>query len=206
MQLQGYSIFVWDKITSNWRPYKKATYIYTAADRSLESIRYETWQDENWIDHSIRRNKEYDAGYLQLVEVELVDPSSATWKKSSRVEYSMTDFDKLNQTISKKWNVDDGVWENLQRSTYTYSKDGQMIEDWSEENAHMELFPNPASEKVMLRSLPNGTITIVDAQGKVIKTIVDNELESIQVDVSKWENGIYSVRVADNEVKRFVKQ
>lgn len=205
MQVQGYSIFTWDKLNSRWQPYSKATYLY-GEDNSLQSINYQMWQAENWMDHSVRRNKKFDEGFLQLMEVEQFDPKSESWKNASRVEYSMTDFEKRDQAISKRWNEAEGTWVNLQRSTYTYSKDGQMMEDWLEENVTVTLFPNPTTDKIVLQSLPTGTITILDAQGKIIQTITNNQLASCELDVSKWENGFYSVRVKDREVKQFVKQ
>jgi Mg2+/Co2+ transporter CorC len=68
------------------------------------------------------------------------------------------------------------------------------------------LFPNPAMESATIRSIPVGTITIIDALGKIVFHTEDNKDETMQLDVSKWEIGVYSVRVDGSEIQKFAKQ
>ena len=80
-----------------------------------------------------------------------------------------------------------------------------MMSEWMEITKDMELFPNPAVESLTIRSLPKGTLTILDALGKMVLQ-TENSDDEMQLDVSKWEMGVYSVRINGNEVQQFVKQ
>jgi hypothetical protein len=137
------------------------------------------------------------------MEMDLFENES--WEKSSHADYELTDFGKISNTTSKKWQSGASNWENLQRSTYYYSKDGVMMSEWMEITKDMELFPNPAVESLTIRSLPKGTLTILDALGKMVLQ-TENSDDEMQLDVSKWEMGVYSVRINGNEVQQFVKQ
>ena len=200
----GYTIYFWDNNLSDWRPYKNATYHYVSED-FLDHIVFESWIDGEWQNHSVRKNFRDEEGVLSVMEVDLFENESSSWEKSSHVDYDLTDFGKISNTVSKKWQSEASSWENLQRSMYYYSKDGVMLSEWEETSRDMELFPNPAKESLTIRSLPKGTLTIVDALGKIVLQ-AENSEDEMQLDVSKWEMGVYSVRVDGNEVQQFVKQ
>jgi hypothetical protein len=67
----------------------------------------------------------------------------------------------------------------------------------AEENI-LDMFPNPASSRVTLRSLKlNTTINIFDGMGKLVhSTNFDNENEQT-VDTSKWTRGVYVIVIED---------
>ena len=200
----GYTTYFWDTQLAKWDAYKKASYFYTASG-NIDHILYETQVDGSWKNYSVRKNSCDDKGVLNTMEVDNFDPTSETWNKTSHVDYLMTDFNKLSESLSKKWNNEMSDWENLQRFTYSYSEDGETINEWSEENNEMEIFPNPVKESLTIRSLPIGAITILDAIGKVVFQ-VENDKDQIHLDVSKWEIGVYSVQANGNEIQKFVKQ
>lgn len=204
-RMVGYSIYFWDNQVEEWQSYKKTTYHYS----NLETIDYvlvETWIDGNWKEHSIRRNFHDEKGVLSTMEVEIFDQTSNIWQKANHVEYEFTGFSKVSESISKKWNGELNKWDNLQRSTYSYSKDGEVIEEWSQVKTPMELFPNPAVESLTIRSIPGGTILIVDALGKIVLQTENKDQDEMKLDVSKWEIGVYSIQVNGNEIQKFVKQ
>jgi hypothetical protein len=62
----------------------------------------------------------------------------------------------------------------------------------------LEMFPNPASSRVTLRSLKlNTTINIFDGMGKLVhSTDFDNKNEQT-VDTSKWTRGVYVILIED---------
>ncbi len=200
----GYTIYFWDKKAGEWQAYKKASYHY-AKGEIIDHISYDSWIDGSWKEYSIRRNFHDEEGFVNTMEVDKFDLASETWLKASHVEYELMDFGKISESISKKWNAESDSWDNLQRSVYSYSKDGEMIKEWSKENNTMELFPNPVMESLTIRSLPVGRITILDALGKIVFR-TENTEEAMQVDVSKWEIGVYSVQVDGSEIQKFVKQ
>ena len=201
----GYTIYFWESQLKEWQEYKKANYHYSEAN-NIESISFESWIDGEWKNHSIRRNAHDEQGMIHTMDVDLFDQSAEIWGKSSHVDYELTDFGKISKSTSKKWDGDLSVWNNLQKSTYSYSNDGDVIEEWSQSNESMEIFPNPAMESITIRSIPAGTIRIIDALGKVVLQTKNNDQEEMQLDVSKWEIGVYSVQVNGNEVQQFVKQ
>ncbi|MDG1334007.1 MAG: T9SS type A sorting domain-containing protein [Crocinitomicaceae bacterium] len=199
----GYSIDYWDFHTEDWRAYKRASYRYSDKGK-VDHILFETWIDNKWENHSIRKNSHNTEDELSFMEVDLFDNESMGWNKSSHVDYELTEFGKLSASISKKWKSENSDWENLQRFTYYYSEKGAMLSAWTDTSKEMELFPNPAVDNLNIRSLPTGTITILDALGKIIMQTENSENE-IQLDVSKWEMGVYSVQVNGEEVQKFVK-
>jgi hypothetical protein len=197
----GYTIYFKDNQTNEWQFYKRASYHYN--NETVEYIVFETWLDGQWENHSVRMNFRDEFGSLNAMEVEVFDPISGDLKNSSSVSYELTDFGKISSSTSKKWVSE--KWENLQRSTYHYSGDGTMMYEGFETNREMELFPNPAGEKLTIRSLSDGQLTVIDALGKVILQYMNSE-EVVHLDISSWEMGMYSVQVDGKEVQKFVKQ
>lgn len=199
----GYIIYFWENNLAQWQPYKKAEYVYVGD--AIERILFDTWIDDTWKAQSIRKNTHDQEGALSELQVDDFDASTESWSKSSHVDFELTDFGKIAQSIHKKWITESDNWENLQRSTYTYSKDGEMVEDWIDDNKQVELFPNPVKENLTIRSLPKGKITVQDALGKLVYQTDNKDLE-LKLDVSKWEIGVYTVHVNGNETQKFVKQ
>ena len=66
----------------------------------------------------------------------------------------------------------------------------------------LELFPNPASESLVIKGLNSGSrLEIIDFQGRsMYKTAVSNE--SIVLDISQWKVGAYLI-ITDKCVERF---
>jgi hypothetical protein len=63
------------------------------------------------------------------------------------------------------------------------------------------LFPNPANSVVTIKSdniIPNARIQIVTADGRTSSEVAVNQLNTITMDISELEAGIYFVRVLSN--------
>lgn len=200
----SYTIYFWDNQVGEWQSYKKASYTY-GQDETIEQILAESWNDGEWEQYSVRKNNRDEKGVLISIETDLFEEEIELFQKASHVDITMTDFGKISESKSKKWKKESSNWENLQRSTYYYSKDGETVEEWTEPNNAMELYPNPAFEILTIQSPPKGMVTILDALGqKVFQS--ENKEEQLQVDVSKWEIGVYTVQVNGEEIQKFVKQ
>lgn len=81
------------------------------------------------------------------------------------------------------------------------------------ENGELSVYPNPVSDVLTIQNLNvpgNGTIEVLDVQGKVIlSTPVTKTYGNVELDLSNVENGVYFVRVTtDNSTQevRVVKQ
>lgn len=203
-QRAGYTIYLWDKELEKWEEYKKAAFHFSEA-KAVESISYYSWENGSWKQTSVRRNILNEEGVLSAMEVDNFDFESEAWSKISHVDYERTDFNKVSESTHKIWDDESSKWEKLQRSTFSYSEEGEMMEELSQEVKEMELFPNPAKENLTIRTVPVGKLTIVDALGKTMIQFENAEKE-IQLDVSEWEAGMYSVQVDGNEVQEFIKQ
>lgn len=66
-------------------------------------------------------------------------------------------------------------------------------------NLELNLYPNPASNKLNIRlnEVENYTIAIMDIQGKVFKVLKTSQLQ-VEVDVHDLANGIYFVRLTND--------
>ena len=65
----------------------------------------------------------------------------------------------------------------------------------------ISLFPNPANSAITIKSsniIPNAIIQIVTADGRTSSEVTVNQLNTITMDISELEAGIYFVRVLSN--------
>lgn len=73
--------------------------------------------------------------------------------------------------------------------------------------ATVQIFPNPANDKVEVNGIDNATIEIMNMQGQLVKTL--NTLSKSTIDISQLPNGVYMMRIiSDNGivVKKFIKE
>ena len=80
-----------------------------------------------------------------------------------------------------------------------------------ENNAIMAVYPNPVSDKLYLNFRSNAKYVgeIIDVNGKVVKLITNDIFSSNHIDVSDLSDGIYTIKVTENEklvMFKFVKQ
>ena len=104
---------------------------------------------------------------------------------------------KKKLTILKEWVTGRLTWmdnnmfgscEDLETSELIQPKD-------------ISLFPNPASSSITIKSsniIPNAIIQIVTTDGRTSSKVSVNQLNTITMDISELEAGIYFVRVLSN--------
>lgn len=79
-------------------------------------------------------------------------------------------------------------------------------------NSKFSISPNPASLNLNVNipsSVENATLKVFDLLGKKVLEKELSNMQSVSVDVSKWNTGVYIVRVSSDDVtqtKRFIKQ
>jgi hypothetical protein len=81
------------------------------------------------------------------------------------------------------------------------------LPDFEEAHANMNLFPNPFTDFFTIEcttDLMNETLTVVDMNGKIMKTLVVNKT-SIILDTKHWPKGIYFVS-CKNKTQKIVKK
>lgn len=72
--------------------------------------------------------------------------------------------------------------------------------------AAIEVYPNPASEYIIVAGIDNSTesVELIDAMGIVVETINIGKATLLTLDLHQYPSGIYLIR-ADNEIVKFVK-
>lgn len=197
----GYIIYFWNAQIKDWQLYKKVSYNYHDGDQ-VDQILFESWAEGNWEKNSVRKYTYDEDETVGFIEVDKFEPISEEWQKSTHVDYEFNNLGEIATSISKKRNQTEVGWVNLQRSTYSYTE-GETVKDALEDG--IELFPNPAKETISIRTNSNGELIIFDALGKKVMEM-ENQEAFVTVDISKWENGAYSVKVNGCEVQKFVKE
>lgn len=202
-QLSHYSIDYWNKTLETWENYKKVEYEFTAQNCVVSRQDF-SWLDGNWLLSSVQKYDYDTANNVTAVNVENFNHESQLFEQTNRVEYQLNEYRKLDESRTQKWM--DGNWTNVQRFTYTYSDQEEIVEYSAFEGIQMELFPNPTVRLISLNSVPKGKISILDETGRVVKMIENKEEETITIDVSDWQSGTYSVKLSNGEIQKFVKK
>jgi uncharacterized delta-60 repeat protein len=81
------------------------------------------------------------------------------------------------------------------------------IQDYTEEKK-IQIFPNPAFDKIEITGLNNNFIEIINTQGQIVKKIYASDSKT-KIDISKLSSGFYTVLIkTDKEiiVKKIIKQ
>lgn len=79
------------------------------------------------------------------------------------------------------------------------------------DNTIMAVYPNPVNDKLLLNFIANAKYTgeIIDMNGRVVKSITNETLQSNYIEVSDLSQGIYTIKVTENDkpvIFKFVKQ
>lgn len=73
---------------------------------------------------------------------------------------------------------------------------------------HINIYPNPAKDNILIEGLQTGKIEIMDINGKVLKN--DNIFDTkTSINISKLSSGVYSIRIITNNgiiIKKLVKE
>jgi hypothetical protein len=79
------------------------------------------------------------------------------------------------------------------------------MNEWNKPNG-IDLFPNPAKDLINIHwgATQNADVLVVqNALGAVIWTESVSSINQMQLDLSKWNNGVYFIRLG-NETKKFI--
>lgn len=81
-----------------------------------------------------------------------------------------------------------------------------ILENTEEKN--IQIFPNPAFDKIEITGLNNGTIEIINAQVQVVK-ILNTSNTKTSIDISGLSGGVYTMKIRTDKgiiVKKLIKQ
>lgn len=96
----------------------------------------------------------------------------------------------------------------------SFSSDGDMTQNFGESDIlvaklddskreipqQIQIFPNPAADNItlVLDKIGIEKITIYNAMGQIVRTIVANNFFQEQVNISDWTPGVYTVEISSN--------
>ena len=81
------------------------------------------------------------------------------------------------------------------------------MKDWNLAN-QIHIYPNPANEQLTISTKEDvlGKIILSDQLGKTIKEFYLSGANSINIDISNYENGIYFIHLPESRITfRFIK-
>lgn len=179
---------LWDGVSA-WTNSRKSTFTYNGSNKVLTEVT-EEWMDPDWQSYSKETNTYDGNGFLILTLEQLWDMGSTSWKDDSRMNYTNNTDGTPSVVVSQSW---DGVstWDNVQRSTYTYST-ATLIRKTTGEDS-FTVYPNPAGDAIRIKgtlSMQGTAYSITDQKGKVLingKLLNDDRT----IDLSSLSNGIY---------------
>ena len=203
VQKRYYTIYYWDNTVNNWENYKEVSYTFSSDDQ-LESRLDYSWLGGNWALTTTQIYELDSASNVTAINIESYNEESEEFELSNRVEYRLNSYRKIDESLTKK--VIDGQLTNLQRFTYFYSEQSDISEYTGFDGSPLELFPNPTSRFIHLNFINKGQITVFDETGKEVMHIDNTEQESLTIDVSNWESGIYTILPSNGEARKFIKK
>lgn len=114
-----------------------------------------------------------------------------------RIQYEYYDFTSSNLPVFIHTSLSitiGGSPQNLSLVMSSVAPDGYLSVA-SEELANVSIYPNPATDVVTLAGLPsNGTIQLIDNQGKIIQTVV-SQAGTQSIDLSNVTPGAYILSI-----------
>ena len=202
-RLSSYTIDYWNVWSDAWENYKKVEFI-ASSENQTESRKDYSWINEEWVLSTLQVYEHDEANNVTAINVENLNELTDIFEQTNRVEYRLNDYGKLDESLTKK--VIEGQLTNVQRSTYFYSQQNDIAEYAGFEVNQMEAFPNPTARLINLNSLKSGQITILDETGRVVWNIENSLEESLTIDVSGWESGVYTIQASNGEARKFIKK
>jgi hypothetical protein len=176
----------WDGISA-WTNLTRSTSTYNGSNKVLTTIS-DKWKSGAWEpDHQDLYT--YDGTGL----ITLLDQTwnGATWDDKNRTIFSNNLNGTVSQATDQSWSA--GVWNNVERYTYTYDSATGFSELSSGGETDFTIYPNPASDFIRIKT--NKTISgsdyyFADQSGKtVLRGKITSETNSI--DITSLANGVY---------------
>tara|TARA_R110002124_G_scaffold120895_7_gene279135 strand:+ start:46082 stop:48019 length:1938 start_codon:yes stop_codon:yes gene_type:complete len=100
------------------------------------------------------------------------------------------------------------IYDNIGSCTFVLTVNEVLSVIENELNSDISIFPNPASEKFVINSnsVPLEAVSVYDILGKKLFNTSEVNSETITVDISGYNKGIYFVLVNNSLVKKIIKQ
>ena len=209
--------------TGTWVNSWRTTYTYDGSGNNLTELD-EVWQTNIWVNYWIYTYT-YDGSGNMLTELDEVWQTNI-WVNYCRYIYT---YDVDGNSITGKYEVwANSNWQAGMGGLQVYSKKNWIcsfasvyryeasfisfiitgIENIYADNSCLIIYPNPATDNLIIETPQKATIEILNIQGQLIKTIAASGNKT-SVDVSAFPSGVYVVEIKTEKgiaVKKFVKE
>jgi hypothetical protein len=107
--------------------------------QNVESITYESWSNDNWVNSSIETCTYDENAYLINRLTETWDEPTSSWGNSTQINYINGDNGNVEQQTLQYWESSLAEWVNFQRTTLTYNSsnvpsiiiiEGYLNDEW----------------------------------------------------------------------------
>lgn len=154
------------------------------------------------VDYAKQYSNINDLGLLQNDDSTLVDNLAAPFGSSHALYTEQTPgFVILNHNVPIKNSVKN-------REVWTYMLSTPILATTAEyQEAHFQIYPNPAQDFVMLENLPHAhrnVISVFDSHGREVMKLTNIRSSKLKVNLSQLPNGMYFVR-SGTQTRRIVK-
>ena len=113
-------------------------YTQIAISQNIESILYQGWSNNNWVNSSKSTNTYDGNSYLTYNLQQIWEVGTSSWKNSSQINYTNNANGTVNYFISQSWDSNSSSWINSLKGIYTYNTSNKMLtityQGWSNNN------------------------------------------------------------------------
>jgi len=200
-------------VSSNWVHYQRETYTEDVNGGSVDL--YEIYQNSSWVNDS--QYSRYFDTHKNYTGYKDESWSSGSWATTYQFNYILTyNGNIVTERISQGWDYTNLVLVNSEKDVYSnfiQLDDGNGIVTTISSNNDIQVYPNPAKDKIIielqrLNNIQKNIISIYNIQGQ---TILQQSLqqEKTELDISRLAKGIYILKSSNDEkmeVIRIVKE
>lgn len=216
-------------INAQWINNYKATFNYNANNKLIDQREFD-WNGDNnaWdevyrtdyvLDASGNRITETNSGNYQYIDEYSYDTSNQMstyvhpFKDKTGIDYFAEDFPYVNKILVNNgfsYDINSNTFTNTSRTTYNYNNAITLETETLEiANSKVTVFPNPTTSILNLNfseALTVDKVVIIDATGKIV---LQQEGNTIQINVEKLMTGLYILKVYSGNQKftsKFIKE
>ncbi|MDW8273233.1 MAG: T9SS type A sorting domain-containing protein [Chitinophagales bacterium] len=187
--------YSWDNNTNQWNNVEKKDYLYSGLGYLIEMLERK-WKSSvsSWVNYA-KENWNYNTAGLETENLRQVwDETNNVWVNYTKQnkEYDANNV-LIAYELATNWTTTGNYFIDRERREYKCSLLSTDLNNITEEK--FKVFPNPVSENILhIVSEKSGiTLSISDAQGKVLYTTTLNEGDNL-VNLSNFAPGIYLIQ------------
>lgn len=183
-----------DTINNKWDSISKDQYVYNIPLKVDTLISYLYVNGTGWENNTMDHIKYNGSNNVELEERYTWNKNLSKYERSSKKTVSFYPDQSINIVLYETWNTNQEVYEDYSRTTYKYPIYNSTFD--VENNVDIELFPNPASNYILINW--NGPLTVTyeifTIEGKKITSgMINSQIE--RINVGNWKKGTYLFRL-----------